>query len=607
MCGIFAEFTKSSLNSIDVKDEIIDLLKHRGPDNQGLFINESILLGHTRLSILGLEKLSNQPFEFENYIIIFNGEIFNYKEIKALLINKGFTFDTGSDTEVLIKAYKYWGTDCFNLFNGMWSLVIYDKSSNKIIISRDRFGQKPLFYLKNQDSLYISSEFEPLNFFSKKEIDFSLIRNYLKEGGHDSMGHSFYKDIKEFPKAHFAQINSDFSFELQRYWSYPDIQPSKWIENKEFEKKLIKSVNLRLRSDVPIAVLLSGGVDSTIISAICAENLGKDEAPEAFTFTSGDIDDESKYASEVAKILSMKLNKVGQIDDYQNFRSRLSKMVQRMGRCHSSPAILNVDQLYNSAQKKGYKVVLDGQGADELLAGYKHYHPILVLKYLLNLDFQNIVYVLRDWKQRGLLVITVEFLRLTLSEPLKKIGRSFYGYEKYFIRKRFRSDKCLFNSKKQSFSFQDIFNKYLIRQHDIGLQNLLYYGDIIAMQSSIENRSPFLDHELVEYIFKNDFSIKVQGNKDKYALRNMELYKRFSKVLDRPKVGFSSYINENVKSNIINELTKSEILNWPIFSRRLLIDLKRGHLNNNKYERFIFRLFQVHLWHEHFVRHKINA
>tara|TARA_B100000242_G_C43048676_1_gene489686 strand:+ start:628 stop:2451 length:1824 start_codon:yes stop_codon:yes gene_type:complete len=607
MCGIFAEFTKSSLNSIDVKDEIIDLLKHRGPDNQGLFINESILFGHTRLSILGLEKLSNQPFEFENYIIIFNGEIFNYKEIKALLINKGFTFDTGSDTEVLIKAYKYWGTDCFNLFNGMWSLVIYDKSSNKIIISRDRFGQKPLFYLKNQDSLYISSEFEPLNFFSKKEIDFSLIRNYLKEGGHDSMGHSFYKDIKEFPKAHFAQINSDFSFELQRYWSYPDIQPSKWIENKEFEKKLIKSVNLRLRSDVPIAVLLSGGVDSTIISAICAENLGKDEAPEAFTFTSGDIDDESKYASEVAKILSMKLNKVGQIDDYQNFRSRLSKMVQRMGRCHSSPAILNVDQLYNSAQQKGYKVVLDGQGADELLAGYKHYHPILVLKYLLNLDFQNIVYVLRDWKQRGLLVITVEFLRLTLSEPLKKIGRSFYGYEKYFVRKRFRSDKCLFNSKKQSFSFQDIFNKYLIRQHDIGLQNLLYYGDIIAMQSSIENRSPFLDHELVEYIFKNDFSIKVQGNKDKYALRNMELYKRFSKVLDRPKVGFSSYINENVKSNIINELTKSEILNWPIFSRRLLIDLKRGHLNNNKYERFIFRLFQVHLWHEHFVRHKINA
>ena len=127
------------------------------------------------------------------------------------------------------------------------------------------------------------------------------------------------------------------------------------------------------------------------------------------------------------------------------------------------------------------------------------------------------------------------------------------------------------------------------------------------MQSSIENRSPFLDHELIEYIFRNDFSAKVQGNKDKYALRNMELYKRFSKELDRPKVGFSSYINENVKNHIVNELTKSEVLNWPIFSRRLLKDLKRGHLNNKKYERFIFRLFQVHLWNEHFVGHKTNA
>ena len=607
MCGIFAEFTKTSLNSNLVKKEIIELLRHRGPDNQELFINDSILLGHTRLSILGLEKLSNQPFEFENYIIIYNGEIFNFKEIRSQLINKGFTFDTGSDTEVLIKAYKHWGTDCFNLFNGMWSLVIYDKSCNKIVISRDRFGQKPLFYLKNQDSLYISSEFEPLKFFSKKEIDFSLIRNYLKEGGHDSQGHTFYKDIKEFPKAHFAHVNSNFSFELQRYWSYPDTQPSKWIENKEFEKKLVKSVKLRLRSDVPIAILLSGGVDSTIISAICAENLGKDEAPEAFTFSSGDIDDESIYASEVAKKLSMNLNKVGQIDDYQNFRSSLSKMVQRMGRCHSSPAILNVDQLYNSAQKKGYKVVLDGQGADELLAGYKHYHPILVLKYLLNLDFQNTINVLKDWKEIGFLSITVEFLRLILPEPLKKIGRFFYGYEKYFSRKKFISDKCMFISKKQSFTSQDIFNKYLISQHDIGLQNLLYYGDIIAMQNSIENRSPFLDHELIEYIFRNDFSIKVQGCKDKYALRNMELYKRFSKELDRPKVGFSSYINENVKNKIINELTKSEVMNWPIFSRRLLKDLKRGHLNNKKYERFIFRLFQVHLWNEHFVNNKTNV
>ena len=294
----------------------------------------------------------------------------------------------------------------------------------------------------------------------------------------------------------------------------------------------------------------------------------------------------------------MKLNTVTQIINYKDFRSNLSDMVQRMGRCHSSPAIMNVDQLYKAAKSKSYKVVLDGQGADELLAGYKHYHPILLLKYIKRLDFKNTLNVLKDWNKRGFVTITIEFLRLTMPAPLKKIGRFFYGYEKFFTQKRFSQNSHFFKENKQIFKNQDSFNKYLINQHNIGLLNLLYYGDIIAMQSSIENRSPFLDHKLIEYVFKMDFSIKVQGEYEKYALRNMDIYKEFENQLNRPKVGFTSDINNEIKLNMIKELQKSNIIDWPIFSSTLKDDLKKEMFKENKYERLLFRLFQVHLWHE---------
>ncbi len=605
MCGIFVEFSKCVIKSESGSHQTaLNIINHRGPDNRAFYADDNTFLGHTRLSILGLESSSNQPFEFENFIVVFNGEIFNFKELRSDLSKKGFVFNTGSDTEVLIKAYKHWGDSCFNMFNGMWSIVIYDKNEDKILVSRDRFGQKPLFYLKNENSLYISSEFEPLTIFSKKQIDYSVVKNYLKEGGYDSDGHTFFKDIKEFPKSHFATIHRNLCFSLERYWSYPDNKPIKWIDDKKFEKKLSDAVSLRLRSDVPIAVLLSGGVDSTIISAICSKNYENDLNPEAFTFSSKDEEDESIFASEVAKKLSMKLNTVSQIINYKDFRSNLSDMVQRMGRCHSSPAIMNVDQLYKAAKSKCYKVVLDGQGADELLAGYKHYHPILLLKYIKRLDFKNILNVLKDWNKRGFVTITIEFLRLTMPTPLKKIGRFFYGYEKFFTQKRFSQNSHLFKENKQIFKNQDSFNKYLINQHNIGLLNLLYYGDIIAMQSSIENRSPFLDHKLIEYVFKMDFSIKVQGEYEKYALRNMDIYKEFESQLNRPKIGFSSYINNEIKLNMIEEIQKSNIIDWPIFSSTLKDGLKKEMFKENKYERLLFRLFQVHLWHELFCLEK---
>jgi asparagine synthase (glutamine-hydrolysing) len=603
MCGIFCVFNPVDGLEMDSEYlEAVDAILHRGPDNSGSFSDSTCFMGHTRLSIIGIEENGNQPFYFDNLVMVFNGEIFNYIELREDLIKFGYKFSTRSDTEVIIKAFHKWGEACFAKFNGMWALVIYNKLTKTITASRDRFGQKPMFIMKTGECTYFSSELHQLIPFSGKKIDFELIQSFLKEGTYEGEGRTYIQGIEEFPKAHTANITQANEFDLVRYWNYWSGKVERTTDDDliEFSNLLQDSVKIRLRADVPIGILVSGGVDSTMIACSASEISGGETIFQAFTYSSQDKDDEVKYAKELSQSLNMPLTIRYQHDNPLDYCKRLKSLVWHLGRGHSSPAISSIDSLYESVAQARIKVVLDGQGADELLAGYKTYFPMMVPYFMLKGRFKDAYYSLIEQFKFGYIQSILIFLRTILPTAPKKLLRYVYGYEKLF--KTYTSSQKIGTLCKvrQTRKNQNLLNRHLIWQHDIGLENLLFYGDIVAMKHSVENRSPFMDHRLVDFAFRKDERLKLYNGIDKYVLRVMPYYRQFEQLLNRPKIGFSSDIKGPTQSLMVDQLKTSPILMWPIFSNKIKSFISGKQIFEPKYQRILFRLYQVHLWHELF-------
>lgn len=602
MCGIFAAFNVPGVKGREQSFlSATNCVSHRGPDNEGHYSDDYGYFGHTRLAILDLEPRSNQPFIYEQFVLVFNGEIFNFIEIRAELEALGYSFFTSSDTEVVIKAFERWGGACFEKFNGMWALAIYDRKKLTVTISRDRFGQKPLFLLREGLGLFIASEIQQLAPFATHGPDYGLIQMFLKEGTYEGGNRTFIRSVEVFPKAHYWEVDLAGEVKSTRYWDYWDGKLSAVSDDTfdSFSALLKDAVKIRTRSDVPIGVLLSGGVDSTIISAFAKEALAKGTPLLAFTYGSNDEYDESRFAQSVAGKLELSLTIRTQERSYEDFRERLKTLVRNMGRGHSSPAIVSVDYLYESVAKAGIKVALDGQGADELLGGYQTYYPELILTYLRRGQFQEAYYCLRDQIEFGFVSSIILYLRNKLPAYARKLMRSLYGYERLFSRYQDPCDNHSSVTRRKSKNASAL-NRYLIFYHELGLENLLYYGDIVAMKNSVENRSPFLDHRLVDFSFGSEEALKVYRGQNKYALRKTRVYEMFREELDRRKIGFSSDIGLDIKKKILSELRLSPIVSWPIFSKTFKTVLDGEIFLSMKYERLLFRIYQVHLWAEIF-------
>lgn len=610
MCGVFAVINPDRSRFVDADfDAATKVASHRGPDNMGTFTDEHVFLGHTRLSIIDISESANQPFFFEDLVLSYNGEIYNYVELREKLKTFGYRFSTESDTEVVLKAFHKWGGECFGKFNGMWALVIHNRATGTTVISRDRFGQKPLFMTKIGDSTYFASELQQLLRFWNGQVDFGLVQMFLKEGQYDGGGRTFFSSIESFPKAHFFTIDAAHGAELTRYWNYwsGKIEQTNEESFSEFEKLFEDAVKIRLRSDVPYGFLLSGGVDSTLVSAFAEKHVSPGSKVPGFTFSAHGPDDEKVYAQQVADMLNISLFIREQDTDGQQYRKRLRQIVRHLGRGHSSPAIVPVDQLYELAADHDVPVILDGQGADELLAGYETYTPlIIVLTIAKGHPLQAMKWIKRAYES-GIAWSLVLFLRNILPQPLKKMMRWLYGYERFFTKyddDRFTHSTLASNRVAKN---RNIFNRYLIRQHDLGLENLLFYGDAIAMRHSIENRSPFMDYRLVDFALKKDESFKLWDGIDKYPLKRLTLFEKFASILNRKKLGFPSPIFDDTKLMMIEELKTSPILDWPIFNKRLLIFICNGGFASAKYERLLFRLYQVHLWEDIFISRNVRT
>lgn len=612
MCGILVAFNPSGIDSelVSKFTYSLETLNHRGPDNKGFYEDDSVLLGHTRLSIIDVDQSSNQPFREKEYILTYNGEIFNFEEIRKELIILGYSFRTNSDTEVFIKSYLEWGSKCFQKFNGMWSAVIYNSKDKSILVSRDRFGQKPLFYAFKDGTFYFSSETRQISLLLNCEPNYCSILSFLKEGDFNTDGQTFFEEIQEFPSASFLLVNSDLEIKQDKFWNYP-LKGDKRTTNKtflDFESLLIDAVKIRLRSDVPVSVCLSGGVDSTIITDIIREELVKTDPISTYTYSSNDINDESEYAIKIANQLRCQNIIVERISNPESFVNHLKPLVISMGRGHSSPAIIPYSLIQAQMRKDGFRVSIDGQGADELLAGYPLTHIALIFENILKLKFikfyKSLLGLIKSSKdfKFGIIFLFIHYVRAKSSPMIRKLMRLIYGYELFF------SDCSTVKKTKFTLYKSEIspsggtLNSLLIEEHSKSLRNLLFYGDIVSMNNSIENRSPFLDHRLVDFVFQHDSDLKIFAGQNKYALKNLPRYSKYKELLDRKKVGFEGEFKAEIKEHLRSILLVSDILNWSIFTPKLKIFLSSKKCLSSKYERFLFRLFQVHLWAEEYKK-----
>ena len=386
MCGISGIINKSNEQvSRESLTSMNNLVRHRGPDAEGYYYKGNIGFGHRRLSILDLSELGNQPMHYSDYTITYNGEIYNYLEIREELINKGHTFISDTDTEVILAAYMEWGTQCVNHFNGMWAFAIHDKKNEIVFLSRDRFGIKPLYYLESTNCFYFGSEIKQLLFFTpNRKVNKQVLFDYLYLSYHHHTNETFFEGIKSLDQSHnlvYSLRKNTYSIE-----KYYDLNAKTSQNNLSFNnainsyKNLItNSINFRLRSDVKVGTCLSGGMDSSFIAAVAAPIYEKNSGEKFTAVTAKSIEkktDESHYAKMVADMYDLNWDTTKPSKD--DFLKYVEDVIEIQEEPFGSPSIVMQYFVMQKAKENGCIVMLDGQGGDETLLGYDRYYATFI-------------------------------------------------------------------------------------------------------------------------------------------------------------------------------------------------------------------------------------
>lgn len=513
MCGIAGVISKNSL--IDEKrfDNALDRMRHRGPDGSGFVslgcCGSYISLGHKRLAIIDLSDAGKQPMwsDCGRFVIVFNGEIYNYIEIRKSLQDFGVVFSTNSDTEVLLNAWKIWGLQSLEKLNGMFSFVIVDIVDSNIYAVRDRFGIKPFYYHYKDNEFYFASEVPVVSELigKSKNIDIDKSINYLAGNLYDVGNQTFYSEINRLPSAHYLKLDlCTFSITINEWWR-PSIEQSSVSfaqACKDVKDMLFESVSMHLRSDVEIGYTLSGGLDSSILAYI-GSKLSGGKSIQTFSYVEPGYEfNEEKWIRLVTGGIKCKTKFVSQ--DKTSFFTDIADLIKIQGEPFGSSSIYAQYKVYQSAHQHGIKVVLDGQGADEIFAGYNGYVQYRVNTIYNELGFVSALKFLRNWSgfpNRNL-------SRAAFSSMLERIGvssRAFIGRLKYkkFIIPNFVQNPILDKGEVYNFNAGRVLLQKLRSEiSDGGLSSLLRHGDRNSMAWSVESRVPYLNKELCEYCFK---------------------------------------------------------------------------------------------------------
>lgn len=523
-----------------------DILKHRGPDDEGTFADECCVLGHRRLSIIDLSIDGRQPFASEDgrFQLVYNGEIYNYIELRNDLEKLGWKFRTRTDTEVLLKAYQQYGKASLSKFNGMFAFAIYDTEQKSLFLARDRLGIKPLYYAMIDSKLFFASEMKALVClpFLKPSINYQSLFDYIVFNRTDIYNETFLNEIERIPKGTYAIYDTN-GFRLTQWWNPEDYVRKSPLEDVEeiaevIEKIIVSSVNLRMRSDVPVGSCLSGGLDSSILVGIlfASGDVDKDYATFTASFP-GNAIDETRYVED--------LNRKYPFRNMRTFPSaeiafeRLRDFVYANDEPTTNPSFYSQYEVMRLASKYGITVLLDGQGGDENFAGYQYLHGfnlygLLREKKAYRFASELLKSLLRRQDKSAYQTLLFQVLPRSIREQLllrtvPYLCRDFfYGY---------------INGSRIYNEFFDVggLNKSLVRHFQYKLEHLLRMEDRNSMAFSLETRVPYLDYRLVEYLLGVTEDLKIRNGETKYLQKKVLGKYTTPEILNRKdKIGFGT-------------------------------------------------------------------
>ena len=594
MCGIGGIINKNNKSVEELLiHQMTEIIAHRGPDSSGSYLYKNIAFGHRRLSILDLSSSGHQPMKYlDDLVITYNGEIYNFIEIREELIQKGYIFDSNSDTEVILKAYHCWGKTCVNYFNGMWSFSILDIKQKIVFCSRDRFGVKPFYYIENNDLFSFGSEISQLlPFLPNRILNKKVALDYLISGIEECSNETFFKDIYLLKGGHNLVFDLQTnSYEIERYYNLK-LSDQKNTSVDDYIQELKRSITLRLRSDVKVGTCLSGGIDSSTISSFASKIYqNSNEKFMAIHAKSSEYKtDESEFAKIVSKIANINLNFVE--PSYSDFKSNILSIIKIQQEPFGSLSIIMQYFVFKKAKELGCIVMLDGQGGDETLLGYERYYPAIVKS---KKGIAKLKALLQSSKNS----------RLSLLDTIK--------YQYYFSNYKLRLKRLKF---KNSFYKSEILNEYeseelriisesyndisILQKNEIEssqLPHLLKYEDRNSMANSIESRLPFLDYKLVELSLNTNNSLKIKDGWTKFILRKAaETILPKEIVWRKAKLGFNApekTWTKEFENEMIKEIEQSEILNNFIHFKKLYF--------KNLDLRTKWRLYNFSAWEKEF-------
>lgn len=632
MCGIAGFVDFQNRQAFQFKEQLtkaIQTLALRGPDFQSTHvIDQQVAFAHARLSIIDTSAASNQPLQIDEgvYSIVFNGEIYNFLEIRNKLEQQfQETFTTLGDTEVILRAYKHYGSACIDLFNGFFAFAIYNKQTEEVFIARDRMGIKPLLYSKSEKGFFFASEMKALIALGiEKKLDFTSLQQYF-QFNYIPSPHSIFENVKKLQPGHTLLIKKDGSIEEKSYYTIPYTKDYSSISydaaQTEFRNLIELSVRRRMIADVPLGSFLSGGIDSSIIATLAAR-----ETPNLNTFSIGFKDepyfDETYYANLVAKKIKSNhtVFSLSNTDLYENLNSILDYIDEPFADSSAIPVYI-----LSKKTKEVVKVALSGDGADEIFGGYnKHKAEYQVMQNnLLNTlvglgkPLWKVLPKSRHTKLGNIFRQLDRFAEgMSLSQQERYWRWCSFSPESYassLLKMPVSANDLKFMSRKseilQHFSLTKDLNETLYTDmHLVLVNDMLVKVDLMSMANGLEVRVPFLDHELVNFAFHlpSKYKVNQQGRKTliKDAFKRdlpIELYTRNKMGFEVPLL---QWFRTSLKSLILDDLLADKfILEQNIFQLETINNLKKQLFSNNPGEVHaqIWALIVFQTWYKKYM------
>jgi len=619
MCGIcgIINFKNLKVDSKNIQ-KMMSKMKHRGPDDEGLFIEDRVGFGFVRLSILDLSEAGHQPMFSsgsngidslqlvqERYVIVYNGEVYNYLEIRSVLIEKGYFFKSNTDTEVVLNSFIEWGDDCLNKFNGMWAFAIYDRETKELFCARDRYGIKPFYYYLDDEYFIFASEIPPiLSILHKKPTaNDQSIFDFLVFNRTDQTEQTFFSEIKKLQHGNKLTIKNK------------KIKISKWYDLREkvkntdgfksateFREVFSSAIGLRLRSDVPVGVCLSGGIDSSSIASVLIKEFNMKDLN---TFSAVYQEDQEGDESDFIKLFNSELSNMYYITP--TAKTLLSDLISFIS-VHAEPipstspyAQYKVMQL----AKNNVVVTLDGQGADEELAGYHYFYGFYFKDLLIQLRwmrlFSELFYYIGTHRSIYGLKTFLYFLLPKSSRTMLRLK------EKDYLTDKFNSNNFHSVIAEELYGSASL-QEALLNHFEYKLEHLLKWEDRNSMNFSIEARVPFLDYRLVEKTLATSSDKLIKNGMTKSILRESMHGLLYEKIrLRKDKVGFSTPQDEWFRTESFYHLIIN-ILNSDSFKNRNIIDDKKAkslfekHFNKQiNISNEIWKWINLELWYRLFI------